>query len=93
MKRCPSASVIRICAPGWGRSRRRMRFDHYREHPGAEVDALLETTDGRIVAIGINATASATVRAKDTFAGSSRCRTALDQVSSAASSCTARVMA
>jgi len=77
--------------PGVGRSRRTMRFDHYREHPGAEVDALLETTDGRIVAIGINATA--TVRARDTFAGSSRCRTALDQVSSAASSCTAGVMA
>ncbi len=63
MKRCPSASVIRICAPGWGRSRRTMRFDHYCEHPGAEVDALLETTDGRIAAIGINATA--TVRAKN----------------------------
>jgi len=90
VKRCPSASVIRICAPGWGRSRRTMRFDHYCEHPGAEVDALLETTDGRIAAIGINATA--TVRAR-TFAGSSRCRTALDQVPSAASSCTAGVMA
>lgn len=49
--------------PGWGRSRRTMGLYHYREHSGAEVDALWETTDGRIVVIGIKATA--TVRAKD----------------------------
>ncbi|MDQ2846562.1 MAG: DUF4143 domain-containing protein, partial [Actinomycetota bacterium] len=29
------------------------RLYHYREHSGAEVDALLETTDGRIAAIEI----------------------------------------
>lgn len=36
---------------------------HYREHSGAEIDAILETDDGRVVAIEVKA--SATITSKD----------------------------
>ncbi|MDQ2847688.1 MAG: DUF4143 domain-containing protein, partial [Actinomycetota bacterium] len=62
------------------------RLYHYREHSGAEVDALLETTDGRIAAIEIKATA--TVRAKD-IRWLKRMQHPSGRSSSAASSCTA----
>lgn len=46
---------------GW--ASQRATLHHYRDNRGVEVDAVLETPDGRVV--GIEVKASATVRAKD----------------------------
>lgn len=46
---------------GW--SAQRASLYHYREHRGAEVDAVLESSDGRVV--GIEVKSSSTVQSKD----------------------------
>ncbi|MGQ0843305.1 MAG: ATP-binding protein [Sporichthyaceae bacterium] len=52
------------------------RLNHFRDRDGVEVDAILESTDGRVV--GIEVKASTTPRSED-FAGLAKVRDALDR--------------
>lgn len=58
--------MVRACrgpAPSASATTERARLYHYRTRDKVEVDAVLETPDGRVVAVEVKA--SATVRAED----------------------------